>query len=76
MKKFYVYAETAGGAFLDEFYQEAETLEKAYEKVYERYNWQPVHLEIEEALSLADAFFGGVDPLEAFPSIFGGSTSK
>lgn len=76
MKQFNVYCETAGGRFLDECTIEADTLENAYEIVYERYNWQPVHVEIEEAepsTMLQDTYFGGVDPLAAFPSIFGGN---
>jgi hypothetical protein len=71
MKQFYVYAETAGGAFLDEFYQEAETIDQAYEKVYEKYNWQPVHLEVEEVFDTLMETFFGVNPLDKFPSMWG-----
>ena len=76
MKQFEVYCETASGRFLDEFTIEAETEQDAYDKVFERYNWQAIHVELEEAepsTMLQDTYFGGKHPLEAFPSIFGGN---
>ncbi len=76
MKIYNVYVEDTNGNYLDDYTLEAESEAHAYDLAYERHNYKPltiyVDLEDEPSTMLQDAYFGGVNPLAAFPSIFGG----
>lgn len=78
MNTYNVYVEDFNGSFYDEYTIEAESIDKAYDKAYERLNWAALEVHIEEVSSkaLQDAYFEGKHPLEAFPSIFNGDQLK
>jgi hypothetical protein len=74
MKTYDVYVEDFNGNFFDEYTIEAESIDKAYDKAYERLNWAAMEVHIEESsTALQDAFFDGKNPLDSFPSIKGES---
>jgi hypothetical protein len=79
MKTYNVYVEDTNGNYLDDYTLEAESEDHAYDLAYERHNYKPltIYVDLEETSTmLQDAYFGGIDPLAAFPSIFGGSVPK
>jgi hypothetical protein len=79
LKTYNVYVEDTNGNYMDDYTLEAENEDHAYDLAYERHNFAPVTVYVdseEPSTMLQDAYFGGVDPLAAFPSIFGGSMTK
>jgi len=75
-KTYNVYVEDTNGNYLDDYTLEAESEDHAYDLAYERHNYKTltIYVDLEEpSTMLQDAFFGGIDPLSAFPSIFGGT---
>lgn len=75
MKTYNIYVEDTNGNYMDDYTLEAENEDQAYDLAYERHNSAPVTVYVDEAepsTMLQDTYFGGVDPLASFPSIFGG----
>ena len=76
MKTYNVYVEDTNGNYMGDYTLEAENEDNAYNLAMSWHNYAPVTIyvdEIEPSTMLQDTYFGGVDPLAAFPSIFGGN---
>ena len=79
MKTYNVYVEDTNGNYMDDYTLEAENEDHAYDLAYERHNYAPVTVYIDDekpsmdgssSTMLQDTYFEGKNPLEYFPSIF------
>ena len=48
MTIFNVYVEDTRGNYLDDYTLEAETIDQAYELAYEKHNWKPLEIYIDD----------------------------
>lgn len=76
MKTFNVYVEDTNGNYLDDYTLEAENEDHAYDLAYERHNYKPLTIYVDEDTDVANKqqYSLGDNPLDKFPSIW--STSK
>ena len=48
MTTFNVYVEDTNGNYLDDYTLKAETIDQAYELAYEKHNWKPLEIYIDD----------------------------
>lgn len=79
-KEYEVYIEDFNGNMYDQYTIEAESENEAYDKAYESIGWKAMEVHITEIKAeqpsplLKDTFFGGSNPLDKFPTIWGDKT--
>jgi transcription elongation factor Elf1 len=74
MKTYNVYVEDTNGNYMDDYTLEANNEDHAYDLAYERHNYAPVTVYIDDekpSTMLQDTYFGGVNPLDSFPTLKG-----
>ena len=75
MKTYNVYVEDTNGNYMDDYTLDAENEDQAYDLAYERHNYKPLTIYVDEdtepSKALQNAYFGGVNPLDSFPTIRG-----
>jgi transposase len=77
VKEYAVYIEDFNGNMYDEYTIEAESESEAYDKAYENIGWKAMEVHVTEikvetapSKALQDAYFGGSNPLDSFPTIW------
>lgn len=78
-KEYEVYIEDFNGNLYDQYTIEAESENEAYDKAYENIGWKAMEVHITEIKDessplLKDTFFGGSNPLNKFPTMWGDKT--
>jgi len=77
-KEYEVYIEDFNGNLYDQYTVEAETEDEAYDIAYESIGWKAMEVHVTEvkepSKALQNAYFGGSNPLDKFPTIWGDKT--
>lgn len=78
LKEYEVYIEDFNGSLYDQYIVEAESENEAYDIAYESIGWKAMEVHVTEvkepSKALQDTYFGGSNPLDKFPTVWGDKT--